>query len=382
MTSARTLIADDQPDVLEALRLLLKNEGFHTEAAQSPAAVLDKLRSDSFDLILMDLNYTRDTTSGNEGLDLLARIQAIDDTLPVVAMTAWASVDLAVEAMRRGVCDFVLKPWENSQLVRTLKCQVEKGRNKRRQLRREREEFEDAHAAGLALLPRGIPEIPGFQIAAASQAARTLSGDYFDVLDLGEGKLALAIGDVIGKGVPAALLMSNVQATVRALVTPSLEPSDLAAKLNQSIRRNTTQGKFVTFFCGVLDSASRTLTYTNAGHCAPIVVRSSGAVERLEAGGAVLGVFAEWSYEQAAVTLAPGDRLLLFTDGITEAENGSQEEFGEDRLVKTATSLRTQSAAAMKGQILGAVERFTDGRRQDDATLVVAACGNSDRSRL
>lgn len=178
MNTTRTLIADDQPDVLEALRLLLKNEGFQTEAAQSPAAVLDKLRSNSFDLVLMDLNYTRDATSGNEGLDLLARIQAIDHTLPVVAMTAWASVDLAVEAMRRGVCDFVLKPWENSQLVLTLKNQMEKGRSKRTQLRQEREEFEDAHAAGLALLPRSIPEIPGFQIAAASQAARSLSGDF------------------------------------------------------------------------------------------------------------------------------------------------------------------------------------------------------------
>ena len=366
MTTARTLIADDQPDVLEALRLLLKNEGFQTEAAQSPAAVLDKLQSASFDLILMDLNYTRDTTSGNEGLDLLARIQAIDHTLPVVAMTAWASVDLAVEAMRRGVCDFVLKPWENTQLVRTLKGHIEKGRNRR-------QEFEDTHAAGLALLPRNIPEVSGFEIAAASQAAQTLSGDYFDVLDLGQGKLALSIGDVIGKGVPAALLMSNVQATVRALAAPFTQPAELAGKLNQSVRRNTTQGKFVTFFCGILDSRSGTLTYTNAGHCAPIVVRSTGAVERLEAGGAVLGVFSRWSYEQASVTLWPGDRLLLFTDGITEAENPAQEEFGEARLVALAVKRSQDSAARMKDQILAEVEQFAEGQKQDDATIVVIA---------
>jgi len=365
MTTARTLIADDQPDVLEALRLLLKNEGFQTEAAQSPAAVIDKLQSNSFDLILMDLNYTRDTTSGNEGLDLLARIQAIDHTLPVVAMTAWASVDLAVETMRRGVCDFVLKPWENSQLVRTLKGHIEKGRNRR-------QEFEDTHAAGLALLPR-IPEVPGFEIAAASQAAETLSGDYFDVLDLSQGKLALAIGDVIGKGVPAALLMSIVQATVRALATPFTQPAELAARLNHSVGRNTTQGKFVTFFCGILDSRNGTLTYTNAGHCAPIVVRSTGAVERLEAGGAVLGVFSRWSYEQTSVTLWPGDRLLLFTDGITEAENPAQEEFGEERLAQLAVKLSQQSAARMKNQILRDVENFSQGQKLDDATLVVIA---------
>src|SRR5437899_1154861 len=105
-------MADDQPDVLEALRLLLKSEGYQIEAVNSPSAVLDRLKSGTFDLLLMDLNYTRDTTSGQEGLDLLARIQAIDNTLPVIAMTAWGSIDLAVEAMRRAVRDFVLKPWE------------------------------------------------------------------------------------------------------------------------------------------------------------------------------------------------------------------------------------------------------------------------------
>jgi sigma-B regulation protein RsbU (phosphoserine phosphatase) len=373
MTTARTLIADDQPDVLEALRLLLKNEGFETEAAQSPAAVLDKLRSHPFDLVLMDLNYTRDTTSGDEGLDLLARIQAIDRTVPVVAMTAWASVDLAVEAMRRGVSDFVLKPWHNSQLVRTLKSQIEKGRSKRNQLRQERERFEDAYAAGLALLPQSIPQIRGFQTAASSQPVQAVSGDYFDVLQLGEDKLALSIADAIGKGVPAALLMSNVQATVRALAAPSTQPQELASKVNRSIVRNTARGKFVTFFYGVVDARSGTLTYTNAGHCAPILVRSNGEVNRLETGGAVLGVFSEWSYEQAEVALKPGDRLLLFTDGITEAENSSEEEFGEERLVKLAAALREQDAAAMKDRVLQIVAEFTGGIFQDDATLMVIA---------
>jgi sigma-B regulation protein RsbU (phosphoserine phosphatase) len=371
--TARTLIADDQPDVLEALRLLLKGEGFETEAAQSPAAVIEKLRTHPFDLVLMDLNYTRDTTSGDEGLDLLARIQAIDCTVPVVAMTAWASVDLAVEAMRRGVSDFVLKPWHNSQLVRTLKSQIEKGRSTRRQLRQEREEFEDAHAAGLALLPQSIPQIAGFQIAASSRSSQAVSGDYFDVLQLGEEKLALAIADVIGKGVPAALLMSNVQATVRALTGPSTGPRELAAKLNRSVLRNTVRGKFVTFFYGVLDSRAGTFTYTNAGHCAPILVRLSGEAIRLETGGAVLGVFSEWSYEQAEIELRPGDRLLLFTDGITEAENSSEEEFGEERLVKLAAALRELDAGAMKDRILENATEFAGGIFQDDATLVVVA---------
>ncbi|HEY4362671.1 MAG TPA: SpoIIE family protein phosphatase [Bryobacteraceae bacterium] len=367
----RTLIADDQPHVIEALRLLLKNEGFQTDAAPSPAALLDKLKSGEYDVLLMDLNYTRDTTSGEEGLNLLERIRAIDQTLPVIAMTAWGTVELAVEAMQRGVCDFVLKPWENSRLVGTLRNQVEKGRRRRDELRLQQEESEDAQAVGQALLPQRIPEIPGFQIAAASQPLRTLSGDYFDVLEPSPNKLALSIADVTGKGVPAALLMSNVQATVRALA--SEPPRDLTSKLNTSLLRNSARGKFVTFFHCQIDTADRTLTYTNAGHCAPILLRANGNVERLEADGAVLGVFPQWTFQQSAVRLCAGDRLVLFTDGIGEASNARDEEFGEERLVELIRALRDRGAHELKDRILQAVTTFTGGRAQDDATLVVVA---------
>jgi DNA-binding NtrC family response regulator len=135
----RVLIADDQPDVLEALRLLLKGEGFQIEAATSPAGILTALESRDFDVVIMDLNYTRDTTSGEEGLDLLTRIQAIDNLLPVVVMTAWGSVGLAVEAMRRGARDFIQKPWENERLVSIVKTQIELSNALRRGLRLEAE---------------------------------------------------------------------------------------------------------------------------------------------------------------------------------------------------------------------------------------------------
>lgn len=137
--SPRILIADDQPDVLEALRMLLKGEGFRTEAVSSPAGVLQALEQRDFDAILIDLNYTRDTTSGEEGLDLLGRIQLLDGSLPVVVMTAWGSVELAVEAMRRGARDFVQKPWENVRLLSIIRTQVELGRALRRGQRLEAE---------------------------------------------------------------------------------------------------------------------------------------------------------------------------------------------------------------------------------------------------
>jgi DNA-binding NtrC family response regulator len=126
-TSPRILIADDQADVLEALKLLLKGEGFQTDTASSPSAVLAAVESQDFDAVLLDLNYTRDTTSGREGLDLLAKLQAIDGTLPIIVMTAWASVETAVEAMRSGARDYIAKPWDNARLLTTLRTQVELG---------------------------------------------------------------------------------------------------------------------------------------------------------------------------------------------------------------------------------------------------------------
>jgi len=135
----RVLIADDQPDVLEALRLLLKNEGYQIELVSSPAGVLNAVDAREFDVVLMDLNYARDTTSGQEGLDLLSKIQAIDGTLPVVVMTAWSSVKVAVEAMRRGARDFIQKPWENERLMTILRTQIELSRALRKGLRLEAE---------------------------------------------------------------------------------------------------------------------------------------------------------------------------------------------------------------------------------------------------
>jgi DNA-binding NtrC family response regulator len=139
MRQPRLLVADDQPDVLEALRLLLKAEGFEIETASSPRAVVETVQARELDLVLMDLNYARDTTSGAEGLDLLSRLRDLDPTLPVVVMTAWASLDLAVEVMRRGARDFVAKPWDNARLLAIVRTQVELGSALRRGERLEEE---------------------------------------------------------------------------------------------------------------------------------------------------------------------------------------------------------------------------------------------------
>jgi sigma-B regulation protein RsbU (phosphoserine phosphatase) len=366
--SIRALVADDQPDVTEALRLLLKREGYQIEAVHSPDAVLESLAAHEFDLVLMDLNYARDTTSGQEGLDLLGRIRKLDSGLPVVVMTAWASVPVAVEAMRRGARDFIEKPWDNAHLLSMLR--EHRWRRSPAGARR-REELRDAIRTQQGLLPNKIPSIPGCDIAVGWTPARGVSGDYLDLIPLSGDRLGLAVGDVAGKGVPAALLMSNLQATVRALAPDADSPASLTGRVNRMVCPNLASNKFITLFYGTLNG--RRLTYTNAGHNAPVLVHANGEAEWLRTGGALMGVFPEYVYEQAEIELRPGDRLLLFTDGIVEAENRAGIEFGEQRLVDLAARYRETDAAGLRRKIMDTLEEFTGGTLQDDATLVVCA---------
>ncbi|MGB7593258.1 MAG: response regulator, partial [Terriglobia bacterium] len=227
--TARILIADDQPDVVEALRFLLKGEGYEAEGVNSPAAVLQAIATQNFDLLLLDLNYTRDTTSGLEGLDLLSRIKASDSNLPIVVMTAWGSVELAVEAMHRGVGDFVLKPWNNRLLLEILRTQIEQGASRRRELQAEERELEDVEAVQRGFLPKEIPQLAGYEISGAWLPARVVGGDYFDIYAFSETKLAMSIADVSGKGMSAALLMSNLQAALKATASEQVQPEQLCA---------------------------------------------------------------------------------------------------------------------------------------------------------
>jgi len=238
------------------------------------------------------------------------------------------------------------------------------------------QELERAREIQQALLPEQIPQIPGFDIAGAWEPARVVGGDYFDVIKLSPGKLGICIADVVGKSVSAALLMANVQATVRAFASESASPSWLCERVNAVLCNNIASGKFVTLFYGVLDAERHILEYTNAGHLRPIVLNDSRAAQQLENGGALLGVFPEWKYEDSVAQLAPGDRLLLFTDGITEAAKPDGEEFGEQRLIDTATILAQRSSAELKDKLLSQVKNFCDSQLADDATLIVVTVGD------
>jgi phosphoserine phosphatase RsbU/P len=376
---ARILVADDQPDILEAIRLLLKQEGNEVQTVTSPEAVLQAVQTREFDLLVMDLNYSRDTTSGREGINAVSRIRALDHALPIIAMTAWGNIELAVEALHEGVGDFILKPWDDARLVRIARTQIQQGRAQRRAKALNVEnsvsthDMLEARDVQRGFLPKEIPSFPGFAISGASRPARIIGGDYFDVFSIHGDEAALCIGDVAGKGVAGALLMSNLQAAVKAMAAEARYPQNLCARLNQLIRANVRPDKFITFFYGLLNTAHHSLTYTNAGHNAPILLRSDGSILRLEVGGAVLGVFANEAYAQTNVSLGSGDRLVLFTDGLIEATNDADEEFGEARLIDTLLQHRTLSAEALQQRVLDAASQFCNSEFNDDATLVIVA---------
>jgi serine phosphatase RsbU (regulator of sigma subunit) len=241
-------------------------------------------------------------------------------------------------------------------------------------LQQEEGEFEQARAMQQTLLPREIPQLQGFGIAGSWHPARVVGGDYFDLLPLSGERLAVCIGDVAGKGMPAALLMSSLQAAVRATAFDSRSPAELCERVRRVVVSNLAGGRFVTFFYGTLDSQTRRFAYCNAGHNPPIVVRADGGVERAAEGGAVFSrLFRDTPFVEGELTVASGDRIVLFTDGITEARNSAEEDFGEPRLAELIAANRTLDAAALQNVILDAIRDFSEGDLEDDATMVVVA---------
>jgi phosphoserine phosphatase RsbU/P len=283
--------------------------------------------------------------------------------------TGWKLPCLAILVV--GAVSFLYRSTREQLEQRNVELQksVELGAAR---LEMQEQELERAREIQQSLLPKDIPQLAGFEISTAWRPARTVGGDYFDVLRLGETRLGICIADVVGKGVSAALLMANVQAAVRAFARDSESPAWLCSRVNSVLRENIATGKFVTLFYGVLDARNHTLRYCNAGHPSPLLV-SSHSIQQLRADGAVLGVFPSWKYEDSSIGLTPGDRLLLFTDGITEAPGADGQEFGEDNLAALAKANRASSASELTRRVLDKVTGFCGGQFQDDATLVVIA---------
>jgi serine phosphatase RsbU (regulator of sigma subunit) len=260
----------------------------------------------------------------------------------------------------------------------TMSSAVKRGREEAVARERLERELGLAREIQQRLLPHQMPKLPGFEVAGLSLPSRQVGGDYFDFIDLPDGQMGIAVADVSGKGIPAAMLMSNLQASLQGQLIHSNRAAEIVERMNELLVQATEPHMFATFFCGILERSTAKFTYTNAGHNPPMLCGADGSCRELQAGGLILGMLPMQSYGQEEVILAPGDVIALFTDGITEAastedfEPEEEEQFGEERLQEIVQAHRHQSAGEIKDAVMRAVADFTHGVSQsDDITLVV-----------
>ncbi len=241
--------------------------------------------------------------------------------------------------------------------------------------RRAAQELEIAKRVQSRLFPQTLPSLATLEFSGVCIQAREVGGDYYDFLALGSDRLGLLIGDVSGKGIAAALLMANLQAILRSHAAMAVDqPERLLRSVNHFFCQNTAEGAYATLFAAEYDDRTRRLRYANCGHLPALLLRSGGALERLSSTATVLGLFGEWDCILEEQQLAPGDTLLLYTDGVTESFNPAGEEFGEGRLAETLLRNRDLRSPALLAAIVEEVQQFSAGSQRDDITLIVAKC--------
>ncbi|MFQ5649265.1 MAG: PP2C family protein-serine/threonine phosphatase [bacterium] len=240
-----------------------------------------------------------------------------------------------------------------------------------KQLLKIERELEMARSIQTRLLPKESPRVQGFDIAGASYAARDVGGDYFDFIELDNGNWCIALGDVSGKGIPAALLMSHLQATVRNQALSNDKFSDCVAKTNDFLYRHTEGNKFVTMFGGILDPKRKTFSYVNAGHNFPYHLQRNGKAVSLEVGGLVMGMMPGCLYEQDEIELESGELVVIYSDGVTEAENAIEEMFGTERFTDLLMANKQKTAGEIVTEIYRTVKQFEANAEQDDDITVV-----------
>jgi serine phosphatase RsbU (regulator of sigma subunit) len=239
--------------------------------------------------------------------------------------------------------------------------------------RRAARELEIAKQVQARLFPQMAPPLRTLDYAGICIQARQVGGDYYDFLDLGRERLGLVIGDISGKGIAAALLMANLQANLRSQCAIALDqPQRLLRSVNRLFYENTTESSYATFFFSEYDDREQRLRYANCGHLCALLLRSDGEVERLDSTSTVLGLFEEWDCSIGERRLYPGDILALYTDGVTEAFNDAEEEFGEQRLIETLRRHRELSSQHLVKAIVDDVQQFSPHEQHDDLTLIVA----------
>lgn len=253
-----------------------------------------------------------------------------------------------------------------------LRAEAEEKRRYEEEQKRYESEFAQARDIQMTLVPASPLVVGPWETRGRLIPARHVGGDYFDYFALGEHRFGVTIADVAGKGLPAAIMMSNVQASLRAFFDGDHTIDDALRRVNRSVARSSLPGKFITLFYAEIDAREGKLRYSNAGHNYPIIRRPSGALEELSTGGLILGPIEDATYEVAETSFAPGDALLLYSDGVSEAMDSRDQEYGEDRLRSLWLSCQSLPNQAVLDRVIGDVESFRGSRSQsDDITAVI-----------
>jgi phosphoserine phosphatase RsbU/P len=285
--------------------------------------------------------------------------------------TAWGGAFARFEDPDRN--SFALVSFD--EVSRAVEAQRQAAAERREAERRAAHELEIAREVQARLFPQRMPELESLEYAGACVQTHQVGGDYYDFLDLGQSRLGLVLGDIAGKGIAAALLMANLQANLRSQCAIAVDqPEQLLRSVNRLFYENTADNAYATLFYAEFDDRTCRLRYANCGHLPGLVVRRDLTVTRLSSTATVLGLFPDWPCRTAEIQLCPGDLFAIYTDGITEAINQRDEEFGEERLLDVMTRARDLSPSHIVTTVFEEVRRFSGDRQRDDVTLIVARC--------
>ena len=366
------LIVDDEPANLQKLKRTFLRE-MQVHQASSGEEALQLLEKGPFDIIITDQRMP-----GISGVELLRESLSNNPHAIRIILTGFTDTDDLMDAINEGqVHRYITKPWEPFSLKRTVMQDLEL-----RDLKRENqllaEQLRIAREVQEQLFPQSLPSLQSLDYVGLCQSAREVGGDYYDFLQFQPEQLWLAVADISGKGISAALLMANLQALLRSrapLHGGSL--AKLVSDVNLMLHATTDPTKFASLFLAIFDGNTRQLRYVNAGHCFPLVIRcpQNGRrdTEFLEPTGTLVGLFPEAEYQEASIQLKQGDLLVIYTDGITEAFNPDWVEFGEERLRQLVVGQADLTPSELSRRILDEVVSHQGGREQnDDLTLVLA----------
>ncbi len=374
----KILVVDDEPDVepliLQRMRRAIRSGRYDFVFARDGVQALERLNADQgIDMVLSDINMPK-----MDGLALLEQLPKVDPNLRCVIISAYGDMRNIRTAMNRGAFDFVTKPIDFEDLEVTIErtlahlTEWRAALASRDQLVALQNELDIASKMQQSILPTRFPQGADFQLYGNMEPARTVGGDFFDVVRLSDNKIGLAIADVSDKGVPAALFMMSSRTLLKGSAIGRSEPGEVLSEVNELLFRDNEAMMFVTMLYAIYNPENGQLTYANGGHNPPLVVHADGSSTVLPlTGGVALGVRPGLDYQQNTVATQPGDTFLLYTDGVTEAMNGSGEAFGLDRLRRVFSASPPKDPESATRAIFETVSAFSsDSPQSDDITCL------------